>query len=140
MKRTSILLIAGFGMLTACDKKKDECGKEPKICTEVFAFVPVSFTDKEGAAVGVKDYSAVNQRTGDTLKSNVAMYSSFVPGTYVIADDSHLKQLSAEGDDIKVSGTYQATGQTKSAMVKVKGGKCACHVEKVSGPEKIAFD
>jgi hypothetical protein len=55
-------------------------------------------------------------------------------------DDGNTKSLSEEGDDLKITGTFEKTGQTKSAIIKVTGGICACHINKVSGPEQIAFD
>lgn len=126
-------------LLLACDKKDiSECPS--LICTEQFAMVTFSFTDKNGEGIGIKNYSAVNQRTGDTIKTSGIASLTLIAGTYVVADDNYVKKLSEEGDDIKVSGTLEATGQTKTAVLKVSGGKCACHIEKISGPEKVAFD
>jgi hypothetical protein len=126
-------------LFTACDKKNNsDCPS--LICTESFAMLTFSFTNKDGIGVGVKNYSAVNQRTGDTIKTSGMASLTLIAGTYVLVDDNSVKKLSEEGDDIKVSGTYEATGQTKTAILKVSGGKCACHIEKISGPEKIAFD
>jgi hypothetical protein len=102
--------------------------------------VTFSFTNKDGVGIGIKNYSAVNQRTGDTIKVSGMASLSLTPGTYVVVDDNYVKKLSEQGDDIKVSGTLEATNQTKTAILKVSGGKCACHIEKISGPEKIAFD
>ncbi|WP_285059308.1 hypothetical protein [Pedobacter ginsengisoli] len=126
-------------LFIACDKKDaSEC--PDLICTESFAMVTFSFTNKDGVGVGIKNYSAVNQRTGDTIKTAGIASLSLTPGTYVVVDDNYVKKLSEEGDDIKVSGTLEATNQTKTAILKVSGGKCACHIEKISGPEKVAFD
>jgi hypothetical protein len=126
-------------LFIACDKiDNSECPS--LVCTENFAMVTFSFTDKNGVGVGIKNYSAVNQRTGDTIKTSGIASLTLIAGTYVVVDDNYVKKLSEEGDDIKVSGTLEATGQTKTAILKVSGGKCACHIEKISGPEKVAFD
>ncbi|HKG05994.1 MAG TPA: hypothetical protein VKB19_06035 [Pedobacter sp.] len=135
-KATLIVLCAIVFM--ACDKKDPECGD--RICTEEFAMINFTFTKKDGTGVSVKDFSVINQRTGDSLKAMSAAYLDLAPGTYVVADDNHTKKLSEEGDDLKITGTYEATNQTKSAIIKVAGGKCACHIRKISGPAKLAFD
>ncbi|RCH54324.1 hypothetical protein DJ568_13615 [Mucilaginibacter hurinus] len=124
------------------------CSKDPVrtrkcadvICTENFASVTIKFADKHGEGIAVNKYSAVNQRTGDTIRTASAAISNTIAGVYFVVDDGWTKKLSEAGDDIKISGTNPGTGQTKTAVVKVKGGKCACHVEKISGPDQIQFD
>lgn len=125
-------------LLAACDKTDNSnCGG--KICDQRLATLVVKFVDKNGVGVAVDNYSAVNQRTGDTLgvaRKNV----NFEAGIYTVANDMHIMKLSESGDDIKVTGTYTKEAQTKSAIIKVKGGNCACHISKVDGPEQIKFD
>ncbi|MEO6149393.1 MAG: hypothetical protein ABIN95_05745 [Mucilaginibacter sp.] len=123
-------------------KKRVGTGKcdENIACTEIFASVAVKFVDKNGEGINVNNYSAVNQRTKDTIKTSAGIALDLVPGYYFVVDDSYTKNLSEAGDDIKVSGTNTLTNQTKTAVIKVSGGKCACHVNKVSGPEEIKFD
>ena len=138
MYKTALIFLCAV-LFTACDKTNNsDCPS--LICTENFAMVTVSFTNKDGVGVGIKNYSAVNQRTGDTIKTSGIASLTLVAGTYVVVDDNYVKKLSEEGDDIKVSGTLEATNQTKTAILKVSGGKCACHIEKISGPEQVAFD
>lgn len=138
MYKIALILIFAVA-LASCDKKEpDEC--EARMCTENFVMISFSFTDKDGNPTAVKNYSAINQRTGDTIKSTSTTYTNMVPGSFIVVHDAYREKLSAEGDDIKVSATSEANGQTKFAMLKVAGGKCACHVRKLSGPEKIAFD
>ena len=134
-----LLILFCAAMLGACDKKEpSDCGA--MICTEEFRMILFSFTDKDGKPAAVKNYSAINQRTGEIIKTTGGATIDLSQGTFIVIDDSSLKLLSAEGDDIKVTGTYETTGQTKSAILKVSGGKCACHIQKISGPDKIAFD
>lgn len=125
-------------LLTACDKT-DNSNCENRICDESFATLVVKFVDKNGVGVAVNNYSAVNQRRGDTL-SVATSDVNFETGIYVVVNDLHIRKLSESGDDIKVSGTYTKGSQTKSAIIKVKGGNCACHISKVDGPEQIKFD
>ncbi|MNX72795.1 hypothetical protein D3C86_1041630 [compost metagenome] len=74
------------------------------------------------------------------MYASSAAASNLIKGSFIIVDDGNTKSLSEAGDDLKITGTSVETNQTKSVIVKVKGGKCACHIEKVSGPEQIAFD
>jgi hypothetical protein len=138
MYKAVLTVLCAIVLIMGCDKKDSEC--ESRVCTEMFAMVNITFTKSDGTGVAVKDFSVVNQRTGDTLKKADPANLSLAPGTYVVADDNHVEKLSEEGDDLKVTGTYDATNQTKSALVKVAGGKCVCHINKISGPDKVAFD
>jgi len=136
-KRFLILALAVF--LIACDKRTGtDCAD--KVCDESFAMIMISFVDKDGAPVSITKFSAVNQRTLDTIKAPSSAYTNTIPGAFVVVDDNYLDKLRKNGDDIKVSGTYEATGATKSAVIKVSGGECACHVIKVSGPDKIVVN
>lgn len=141
MFKKTIIPLFGIGimLLTACSKK-DSSDCENKICDESFATVIVKFVNKNGDGVAVKNYSSVNQRTGDTLSTSSDSDIYFEAGIYRVVSDNNLRKLSEEGDDIKVSGTLAESGQTKSAIIKIKGGNCACHISKVSGPEQIKFD
>lgn len=133
----TILITSAF---LSCKKKtpESECGNV--ICTEQFVSLYIKFVDNKGAGTEVKDFSVVNQRTGDKKYPTITGYLTVERGTYIFADDGNTKSLSEEGDDLKITATSVATNQTKSVIVKVKGGKCACHIEKVSGPEQLAFD
>lgn len=125
-------------LLAACDKTTNS-NCEDKICDLSFATLVVKFVDKNGVGVAVDNYSAVNQRTGDTLSVRTSDVN-FETGIYIVASDLHTRKLSESGDNIKVTGTYTKGVQTKSAIIKVKGGNCACHISKIDGPEQIKFD
>ena len=134
-KLTLVLFVVA---LASCDNKNSYC--PDKVCTADFAMITVRFIDKDGEGVGVKNYSAVNQRTNDTIKTVGNAYILLTKGTHIVVDDSYTEKLSETGDDIKVSGTDSVSNQTKTAIIKVAAGKCACHITKVSGPEQIQFD
>ena len=110
------------------------------MCTEEFASVMFKFVDNKGAGTEVKDFNVINQRTGARVTANSSIYTSTTKGVFIIVDDNNKLGLSEQGDDLKISGTSVETGQTKSAIIKVSGGKCACHINKISGPEQVAFD
>lgn len=137
----NLLLVLLFGStLLSCEEKKTDSACADRICTEEFRSLVIKFVDNKGAAAEVKDFNVINQRTGERVYANSSMAADLVKGTYMIVDDGNTETLSEEGDDLKITATSVANNQTKSAVVKVKGGKCACHISKVSGAEQIIFD
>ncbi|WP_316843462.1 hypothetical protein [Pedobacter psychrodurus] len=139
MKKITLVLLMGIA-LVACKKNKStsDCGN--KMCTEEFVMTGIKFADKNGAGAEIKDLSVINQRTGEKLYAKSSASISTVKGYYVVLDDANKLQLSEQGDDLKITGTSITTNQTKSAIVKVSGGKCACHISRISGAEQITFD
>jgi hypothetical protein len=138
-KRFAILLFAGI-FLSSCTKtqqKQSACGTQ--VCTALFATITIKFLDKGGNQITVNNYTATDLRTNEVLHDNRILAPGTYPPYYDVADDSDLKKLSSEGDDIKISGTDPLTNQVKTAIFKVSGG-CNCHVTKVSGPDQIQFD
>lgn len=126
-----------------CDKEKNN-DKEPVICppmacTEVFMSVTVKFVDPLGNPVVLKNYSSVNLRTKDTLAQN-AIDPINSKGFYLVANDNHTRKLSEKGDSILVKGTHPTSNQTIQGTLVVAGGKCACHIEKISGPAELKFN
>jgi hypothetical protein len=136
-KGFSILLL--FVLLCACVKKQQKPSCAIQVCTDVFAIVTIKFLDKDGSQITVNNYTAVDQRTREVLHDNKILVPGPYPPYYEVADDSDLKKISTEGDNIVVTGTNPVTNQTKTAIVKVAGG-CTCHVNKISGTDVIAFD
>lgn len=130
----SILIFTGCGKI---EQLKTACPTN-QACTMVFASFNIHFTDNAGNPVNVTNFSAYNQRTKTNLIINTTTQSTTL-GTYIVANDNMRDQLSTEGDNILISGTYAATGQTKTAVVNISGG-CNCHVAKTSGVDVIKFD
>ena len=139
MKKITLVLVMGIALF-ACKKNKGTSDCENKVCTEEFVMKGIKFVDKNGAGAEIKDLSVVNQRTGEKLYAKSSASANTIKGYYIVLDDGNKLQLSAQGDDLKITGTSITTNQTKSAIVKVSGGDCACHISKISGPEQIAFD
>jgi len=139
MYRKFIILLIAVVSFSACKKtqqKNSACGTQ--VCTALFATVGVHFTDKQGSPMVIQDYTVFNVSSNKLIFSG-APNVDLVPGYYVVASDSNIKDFSSNGDNIKVSATDPATGQIKTADFKISGG-CNCHVEKVSGPDTVAFD
>jgi len=139
MKKIVLVLLLGVALLS-CKKNKstDDCG--PRICTQEFVTVMLKFVDNKGAGAEVKDFNVINQRTGERLKANSSITTSTDKGVFIVVDDANKPDLSEQGDELKITGTSVATSQTKSVVIKVSGGKCACHINKISGPDQLAFD
>ena len=136
-----ILLVLMLAVsLTACKKNnnKPACGTQN--CTEIFAVVSFSFTGADGKPTAIKDVSLINARTGKAVPApSYAATINTVPGVVIVATDETKSAFSAEGDDVRITATSVATGQTKQVIIKISGG-CNCHVDKVSGPETAKFD
>lgn len=139
MKNLILGLLIGSALLS-CKKKTTDSDCKNKVCTEEFRSIVIRFVDNKALGTEVKDVSVVNQRTGEKVYANSSATVNLIIGAHIVVDDGNTKSFSEEGDDLKITGTSVATKQTKSAIIKVTGGICACHINKVSGPEQIAFD
>jgi len=138
MKKITLVLLIGLGLLSCKKKTTSEC--DDKMCTYEFRSVVFRFLDNKGEGAEVKDFSVINQRTGAKVTANSSATSSLIKGAFVIVDDGNTRSLSEAGDNLKITGTSVQTNQTKSATIKVSGGECACHIGKLSGPDQVAFD
>lgn len=135
MKRSLYLFFITF--LIACSP---ETVCENLICTEQFESISIRFLDGEGKPLIVKDFRAINLRTQKSLDSENLIDTTYAKGIYTVASDANLHDLSEKGDRIKVSAKHPVSGVSKESEFVVSGGKCACHVKKVSGPAEIKFE
>ena len=138
MKKIVILLLIAMTVASCQKDRTTDC--ELRACPYVLRYVVINFVDKNGAPTEVKNYSVVNQRTGEEMPADKNYLVNGVPGSFIVVQNTHAPKLSEAGDDLKITGTSVVTNQTKTAIIKVSGGKCACDVNKISGPERIAFD
>ncbi len=135
MKKLSYLfLLIPFAIGGCTPAKSVQC--ENMICTQEFRSVTVKFKDASGNAVAVKDFKSVNNRTGKEITSESSQNNW---GGYTVVSDADTKTLSEKGDAIVVTATHPATNKRVSAEFVVSGGACACHINKISGPEEITF-
>lgn len=140
MYRKYIILLPAVMLFSACTKtqqKNSACGTQ--VCTALFASVGVQFRDKNNAPIIISNFSALDLRTNKAFVHAPDPAANTLAGYEVVVDDSNLKDLSSEGDNIRVSATNPATGETKTAVLKISGG-CNCHIAKLSGPDIIPFD
>ncbi|MEO7214128.1 hypothetical protein [Mucilaginibacter sp.] len=144
MIRTPLIkLIAFLAVVTsfaACSKKINGGGcPTGQMCTMQFVTLSVNFVDKAGKAVTVKDVKVVNQRNNTAILAEGMSSMVNQAGRYVFVTDANKKQLSTDGDDLKITATNAVTNKTVSAIIKISGG-CNCHVSKVSGSDDIVFE
>lgn len=131
-----------FTAFLSCASKRNkqaEVDCPPKPCTMEFRTVGVVFTDNNGDTLQVKDFSATLKTTGKKLPSGTEQSADASNPFYMIASDGDKSALSIEGDTIVVSGTHPSNGQIKKTDFVISGGRCECHINKVSGPEAIVF-
>lgn len=137
--KTPITLLLALTLFTACsDKlKEEECPK--LMCTEQFAMVRVLFKDAQGKPVAVSGLKIINKRTKEELVPGQSDITG-QPGYYTIADDGMKDKFSTGGDTVTVTASNPATKKPADAMFVISGGKCACHINKVSGPEEVVVE
>jgi len=109
------------------------------VCTQEFRSVTVQFKDSGGKPLIVKDFKAIIRRNGMSIKSAAVDTVNF-KGSYAVATDADRKYLLESGDTIDVQALNPKTNQQKVTSIVVSGGKCACHIEKMSGAEVVVFD
>jgi hypothetical protein len=125
-------------LCSACAKNQQTaCGTQ--VCTDLFATVNMHFVDKNNNNVQVANFKVVDLRTNKVIVHIIPPNVNYVVDYQEVVDDNDIKDLSTEGDHIQVSATNPATGQIKTAIMKIAGG-CRCHVTKLSGPDSITFD
>jgi hypothetical protein len=136
-KKLPIVLV--IILCSACTKNQQKAACGTQVCTDIFASIGISFKDKNNNPVNVINFKVLDLRTNKILTNVISTTANFVPGYMIVADDSDLPDLTTAGDNVEVSATNPATGETKTVLFKIAGG-CNCHVSKVSGPDIITFD
>lgn len=140
MKITIYQFLALTIFLFSCSVAKVNTSPcEPIICTQEFRMVQVKIKDASGNPVIVKEFAAINKRTGKSTVQDKEPVTVSNEGNYTVASDADLKNLSESGDVITVTAIHPQTNKTVSAEFIVSGGKCACHINKISGPAELVF-
>ena len=138
MKKVQLFATFVLLLFTACQTDTVKVC-EDRVCTEEFRSISVRFLDNKGESLIVKDYQSLNKRTGKVLHAGKpADYPA--TGYYTVVSDGDLRELSEKGDVIVVSARHPENNSLKEGQFVVAGGKCACHISKISGPEQISFD
>lgn len=141
--KIAVSMIAAFTVLLSCTVKREQQAAvdcPPKACTMEFRTVGVVFTDSSGDTLQVKNFSARLKSKGEKLPSAESDSPATLNQFYLVATDGDKSALSIQGDTVQVSATHPRTGQTKTTDFVISGGRCECHINKVSGPETIVFE
>lgn len=134
-----IVFVTALFLLSACvsqQETKTKCGSV--VCTDEFIMIPVKVIATKSSSVDFKTYKIINLATGKEVKSN-SWPGRDNPGTIVIADDGHRKAFPEKGADLELQITRKDDRVVKQDY-KISGGKCACHVAKLSGPDQVDID
>ena len=129
-KIIGLFLVLGFLMLSCSDSV--ECADI--VCTKEFRTVSLRFVDANGNPQIVKDFTVVNKRTGEIMTAINDMASQ---GLYVVASDADLLKLSEKGDNVQITAINSKTNVKVQADFVISGGLCACHINKISGPDTL---
>jgi hypothetical protein len=100
------------------------------VCTMLFAMIPLTVQDQNGALVSGLTISATVLRTGQSF---AVPQGGSAGGRYVMFDDSFRDRVRASGDLVQVTGAG-ALHFTTGVRIDVPGG---CHVRKVAGPDTV---
>ena len=139
MKKFFALGLLATIVTSACSPKTNVGCPTNQICTMIFASVGTTFVDKDGNNVAVKDFKVLNLRTNKAIESQGVIGGGDASAGQAIVTDANKKDLSTEGDELKVTAVTVNGNKPVSAVYKISGG-CNCHVEKLSGPEKIVVN
>jgi hypothetical protein len=139
IKMTKFLSFACLIVFLGCNKNNEDDCVPPEMCTEEFVSITIAFEKPDGQPVVVRDYQVRHLSNGKILQTDQTGATT-QPGTYVVSSDRQLDLFSDSGAMVEVSGKDPVSGKTGMAKLKIRGGKCNCHVSKLSGPEKILFD
>lgn len=140
--RTFTLSCIAFVMMVSCATKKNdqsEADCPPKACTMEFRTVGVIFKDAQGDTISVKDFSVKLKSTGKKLPSASSGTQQPTSPFYLVANDGDKSALAVSGDTLLISGKHPATNAIKTSEMVISGGRCACHITRVSGNEVITF-
>lgn len=134
MKKLIIFCLPLLVMAASCSNTMNSGCPTNQMCTDIFASIGTQFVDASGNNINVTDVTIYNLRTKKKMEPKGVIDPGFSPMNHTIVTDANRKELSTEGDDIRVTAMY---GDKKvETIYKISGG-CNCHVEKLSGPEKI---
>lgn len=136
------LILLTMLSLTACISRKQTSnnGCETVMCTDDFQVIPVKLITTSGKEVSFKSYKIINVATGKEVKNNNYLpNTSNNTNTLIVADDSHRKEFAEKGTKLQLNITRNDDRIIKVNYT-VSGGKCACHVAKLNGPDQIDID
>uniref|UniRef100_A0A832LL05 Uncharacterized protein n=1 Tax=Ignavibacterium album TaxID=591197 RepID=A0A832LL05_9BACT len=125
------LISAVTVLLISCNKEEFDC-----ICTTEFAMITISVVDSLNNPVDSLNVN-IEDEFGRTIKP-IYKQLQFVPGRYVVIDDSYVNYLLTDPLLIRFT-VSDSLGRTVQAFIVVNTDECRCHVNKISGADKIVL-
>lgn len=133
MQKIFIVLLAVPLAVNSCNnKKKNNC--EGAICTQMFAAVNVTVTDKDGNKPVLSDHYTINTETNDTLRFNSGGWPG---GSYTVIDDSYVSRMYNRTIQFRFVGVQGANVVVDEPYT--ISADC-CHISKKSGKETVAIE
>lgn len=111
------------------------CSDHPtqKVCTTLFAMIPVVVVDAQGAPLtGISITDSV-LRTHERFAIPQS-FNGWSPGTFHVFDDSFSGRIREGGDAVRAMGTNGTLSFVADYVFGVPDG---CHVAKLSGPDTV---
>lgn len=132
-----IILLGALILLGSCNRKTD-CSN--LVCLAVFVEISLQTVDGNNQGVEVNSIKATNLRTGKVYeKIKKSDYTINGEVVYIIVDDGDKLDFSDSGDNLTID-IVSKTNKTYSFSFIIAGGKCACGIRKISGPDKVMID
>lgn len=136
------LIVTGLLFLAACKSQKpgSDAGCPTIMCTQEFKMIPVKLISTSGKPTDFKSYKIIETATGKEIKLNNDLPNTADNAkTLIVADDSQLRNFAEKGTDLQLQVT-RTDDKVVKANFKISGGKCACHVAKLDGPDQVDID
>ena len=129
-RRPLLALLPVVAALAACNS--DATGRL-KVCTTLFAMIPVVVIDAQGAPLAGITITDSVLRTHERFAIPQS-FNGWSPGTFHIFDDSFSGRIRASGDAVRVTGSNGILAFSADFVFGVPDG---CHVARLSGPDTV---
>ncbi len=132
-----LYIILSLIFFQACEKGTQIVEQEPPCptiaCTMEFRTFAVQFVNTANQQVPVRSVEANFKTSGKNILGIKKNESDF----YEIVNDNDKKIFSEKGDTIVVEAVELSTAKKITSEFVISGGRCACHITKLSGNENI---
>lgn len=130
MKKLFLIFTVTF-LLVSCNKNNLDC-----ICTLEFSMITILVVDSTDSPVDSLDVF-IEDEFGRQINP-LYKQLEFVPGRYVVIDDSYTNYLSTNPLLLRFTAS-DSLGRTARAFIVVNTDECRCHVNKISGVDKVVL-
>lgn len=129
MKNLTLALLASV-FLFSCKKSQDPTIEDPIACTEIFTMIPIQ-VEKAGNQQPLTQFYTIDIELHDTIREN-----NFLEGYYIVISDNYQQKLKNDTREFLFEGLINDEKVVSEVFV-IKADEC--HIEKVSGVEKVVL-